>query len=447
MAAEYADWAINCASVQGHQFVGETGKQVIDFIQKYETVAKFWDGGPLPFEIPGVVQDVTNSNDHIDDSTIFKLETSSMAGEIDKNVQFSKLPDILDDVPAVQVEVKDEITDSISDGVVEHSISKDYADESMEKEMDIDNNLITPNDDMDTYVAIIRTEESVTQKPCSAPTFNMEGKVLVSDNEGPTNTDTTDDLNASTIAQKNHNEEYQKFAASIVVTTRKVLRTAPVRYSVDLIPINGENQIPYYGLFSTCRIPPHSFICSTFGTLSEISHLPSSLLPSKVTDDIYTLPPFTLKVLQNKDWILDSRTRGDMSGRYVRRSINPSQSNANIHCLIVKDELIMSEKLVFGIFSSKEISQGEEIILSTPGSHAYPCTCERGSNCTDKDYFGNISNEYSVADRPSSVDKKEVKLTGKLVKNCNIKRKLPLFLRVLVLSHQKKIKALKGTKI
>jgi hypothetical protein len=268
--------------------------------------------------------------------------------------------------------------------------------------------------------------------------LNDEQKIV---KESTTNSSTNLTDNLSTAAEGKQ-IEWEEIASSIVVTTKKYLKTAPVRYSVELTCVRGEHQIPYYSLFSTCTIPTESFICSTFGTLSDLAHLNPSLLPCRIANDTFTLPPFTLKVFQNRNWILDCRTRGDISGRYIRRSCSESSANAIINCMIVKDEAILNKKLVFGIFSTKEISVGEEIVLSTPGCHSFPCACDFESKCTAKDHFANISQEYATSGRPSLV-----KQVNKSNKKTLAKKKLPMFLRILVLSHQKKIKALKAQKI
>ena len=228
----------------------------------------------------------------------------------------------------------------------------------------------------------------------------------------------------------------------VLVTQSKFLKMADLRYSVDLIPVKGEDEIPYYGLFSTLDIPAHSYICSVFGTLTDISDHSTSFLPSEKSNGTYTLPPFNLKVLKNKGWILDSRTRGDAAGRFVRRSCTLSEANSDLFCLIVDDQPLISEKIVFGIFSSKHIPGGTEIVLNTPDCVAFPCSCDNGTICKSKDKFSFIAQK--MENRTNS-HLKDVKAQKSVPKKVTIKKNLPSFLRILVLSHKKNIKKLKGT--
>ena len=475
--------------------------KVAEFITFYEEKAPFWQGGQLPFSSQvSNIENFENNIEPIDDSkngldlnsdkstlteiknegytqafVKIKNEEGSDSFEMDQDqkVEFTnKVEEIFqNNVDSVIVEmdasdskINDLVEGNVSVIQVENQAQVDIIseDQSFRKDMDVDSKydpmpseesvqenagdqLIEDNTDTKADQTII-SEAAEKEKVLGA----LKVESLISKEELSPQAHDVINTNNSTLDAKDLDsplvmEVAQK--STVFVTNKKILRTSPVRYCVDLIPIKEENQIPYYGLFSTCIIPSDSFICTTFGNLTDISDTNPSLLPCKLENDIYTLPPFTLKALPKENWILDSRTRGDMSGRYCRRSCASLTPNASLYCLIVKDETLLNEKLVFGIFSSKEISAGEEIVLDTPNCYAFPCSCDDNIKCSSKEHFSKIGDTFKNRDVSNSLEKREVKVTKNInnSKRLIAKKKLPMFLRVLVLSHRKKIKSLKGT--
>ncbi|KAJ3283175.1 hypothetical protein HK104_010521 [Borealophlyctis nickersoniae] len=204
-------------------------------------------------------------------------------------------------------------------------------------------------------------------------------------------------------------------AEDVVLVPTESLESAVLRCVVDPITPLPESNIQKYGLFATADIDGQQLVCDIKGILQRRGTVEQAGL--QVSDRMVQsggnpAPPFVFPHpapetrFKDGDWlVVDARNSGARDGRFVRSWCGGDKAvadrcNAIFKTVVVQDRkrkrsdleeesagevenppLLLNERFLLTIYSSRRISAGEEVVVRRFDWLGYPCICEDDEEC------------------------------------------------------------------